>query len=184
MIVPIRIRPSMLQRFWRAQESPLKDRCICILNLNSTPLCKSRQLLRYALLMFPTPQRIRRSKHREASQKSQKLRIIRAQCFISTKRISALSQPHWSRSPPAESLGTLQRSRYRCRWQARKRGRPNAVKVCRLLPGKFSKSPSKEVGTRGQDSIQATLCLTPPLPEIQAVEFGLKPRRLQRMIHI
>ena len=69
MIVPIRIRPSMLQTFWRAQESPPKDRCICILNLNSTPLCKSRQLLRYALLMFPTPQRIRRSKHREASRK-------------------------------------------------------------------------------------------------------------------
>ena len=72
MIVPIRIRPSMVQKFWRAQESPPKDRCICILNLNSTPLCKSCQLFRYALLMFPTPQRIRRSKHREASRKKLK----------------------------------------------------------------------------------------------------------------
>ena len=44
-------------------------RCTCILNLNSTPPVKSRQLLRYALLMFPPPQRIRRSKHREASRK-------------------------------------------------------------------------------------------------------------------
>ena len=159
MIVPIGIRASMHQKFWRARESPHKDRCACILNFNSTPLPQSRQLLRYGLLMSPTPQRIRRSKHREASRKQPKTNNNTSAVSISTARISALSQPRWSRSPPTESPGTLERSKYRCRWHARKRGRPNAPKVCRILPGKFSTSPSKEVGTRGQDSIQATLCL-------------------------
>ena len=69
MIVLTSIRPSISKNSFGYKKVHPRIRCTCILNFNSTPLPKSRQLLRYALLMFPTPQRTRRSKHREASRK-------------------------------------------------------------------------------------------------------------------